>query len=89
MLPPPETPNPINAAQKRLQREEDARGSRTLVEESFAANRTTEAGDAVIAVPFSFKFVIVRELLVCRIRQYAFEPQDQEPHVPLSMSLSA
>jgi hypothetical protein len=57
-----ETPNPINAVQgkKRFQREEAGCGSKTLVEKSFAANRTTEAGDAVITIPFSFKFVIVR-----------------------------
>lgn len=73
----PRTPHPINAAQskKRLQREEVARGSRPLIEKSFAANGTAQTGNAVITVPFSFEFVIVRELLVCRKSQHVLDLQ--------------
>lgn len=36
----------------------------TLIKEAFAALRSAEAGYPVVAVPFSFKFIIVREFLV-------------------------
>ena len=35
-----------------------------LVEETFAARRTTETGYPVIAVPFALEFVVVGKFLV-------------------------
>ena len=36
-----------------------------LVEETFAASGATETGDAIVAVPLAFEFVVIRELLIC------------------------
>jgi hypothetical protein len=86
MLTSQETPHPINAAQRKKKL---LLGRRTLVEKSFAANGAAEARNAVITVPFSFKFVIVRELLILGNCQHVFNSYKVHLHVPLSMSLSA
>ena len=37
---------------------------RPLVEEALAVRRAAQAGDAVVAIPFTLELVVVRELLI-------------------------
>ena len=72
---------------------------RLLVEEAFAAGRTTETWYPIIAVPFPLKFVVVGQFLILKqlahrlvhLKELGREPQSKKEKgdLPRSISLKA
>lgn len=60
-----------------------------LIEKAFTSRGTTKTWYPIIAIPFSFKFVVICKLLICLLISHLDQPQILWLYLPLSMSLRA